>query len=109
MAVLSGVDTVINTRRWRAEDQGVTGDFTVTLEEGGSVGLSMAFEHAGKALSRGRIGLRLDDTLLEVQPLVAEETCSFWHLEPGHYLLELSVDDALEASFPIGVEALPSN
>jgi len=109
VAVLSSSDVTASTRRWRADDGGVTGDFTVTLEEGGAVGLSMLFEHGGRPLSRGRIGLRLDDTLLEVQPLLADAACSFWHLEPGHYLLEFSVDNALEASFPIVLEGLPQD
>lgn len=105
VAVLSAGTEETTTRRWRQEDRGVSAIFTVVLEEGGTIGLSMDFEYGGRPLTRGNVALRLDDTLLEARPIAPDdEQQTFWGLEPGNYLVEVLLEEGEAAGFPIVLE-----
>ena len=94
-------------RRWQIEDGGITATFTVTLEEGGYVGLSAGFEHQGTALQGGQVLLRADGQLVEFHPIGSGwEHHTFWHLEAGNYTVEVNHPQLLPACFPISVKSL---
>ncbi len=93
-----------SARRWTMEDNGVSATFTVTLEEGGMVAMTMGFEHANQVLRAGRVALHADDILVEMQPIGSSwEHHTFWHIEPGRYLIEVTLPNHTEARFPVTI------
>lgn len=101
---LSTATTGSAARRWRVEENGIVATFTVTLEDGDLVAMSVGFEKDGQALRSGQVALRAEDLLLEVQPIGKQwEHHSFWHVEPGRYLVTVTLPDMTEAQFPVVV------
>jgi len=106
VASLSAATETTRARCWSLDDNGVVATFTVTLEEGGMIAMAMTFERDGHAVRGGRIALRAEDLLVEVRPLGRlEEQHTFWHIEPGQYLVEIILPDTTEARFPITIES----
>lgn len=105
VAVLRGPAPEAQSRRWELTQHGITATFTATLEEDGLTGITATFRRGDAPFAQGRVALRLDDALLEAQPLAGAEGCVFWHLEPGHYTLEIADITGEAAAFRFHIEA----
>lgn len=104
VAVLSDGEQEPVARRWQVADHGVTATFTMVVEESGTACLRVHFARAGQAVTEGQVGLRLEDALVESRPLKGAEEQVFHHIEPGHYLLELTPESADKSAYGIILE-----
>jgi hypothetical protein len=102
--VMAGEAPEVVVRQWTLQDRDIVGVFTLTQEEDGLAGLSVRFERDGAPVTRGRIELRLDDTLLESHPISSGEERAFWHLESGQYRVDVLLSADEGATFGIVLE-----
>lgn len=97
VAALAGATAAPQAQRWMVAHGSINATFTMTAESNGCVSLHARFERDGRPLSPARLGLRLDDLLLEAHPLPDSGEATLWHLAPGRYQVE--IESAGEAAF----------
>jgi hypothetical protein len=91
-------------KSWSATDGGVTAHYTMVMQDERTVSLAVRFSREADALSNARLALRMEECLIEAQPLAESGEHNFWQLTPGRDTVELESGDALAARFSIVIE-----